>query len=219
MDRKIRYRRLRSLFVIVLCFPIRDRRGRVIAFGGRVIEPEDEPKYLNSPETAIFHKRKSLYGLYEAIQANRQLPQVLVVEGYMDVIALAQHGINYAVATLGTATTGEHLHQLFRQTEQVVFCFDGDRAGYDAAWKALNTTLPVLEDGWQIKFMFLDQGEDPDSTIRSEGLEQFQQRIKQAQPLSAFLFKHLMKDIDMANLDGQTKLIKQAIPLIEQNSR
>lgn len=199
-----------------IMFPIRDRRGRIIAFGGRVLSKDDEPKYLNSPETEIFHKRRELYGLYETLQANRNLQRILVVEGYMDVVALAQYGINYAVATLGTATTEEHLQQLFRHCNEVTFCFDGDRAGYDAAWKALNITLPVLEDGWQINFMFLAQGEDPDSTVRAQGREAFENSMKQAIPLAKFIFKHLTKDIEMERLDGQAKLVTIAMPLIEQ---
>lgn len=199
-----------------IMFPIRDRRGRVIGFGGRVIEKDDEPKYLNSPETEVFHKRRELYGLYEVLQAHRKLNRILVVEGYMDVVMLAQHGIDYAVATLGTATTPEHLQQLFRLCSEVVFCFDGDRAGYDAAWKALQVTLPILEDGWQINFMFLPQGEDPDSLVQSEGRANFEKRIADAPALAKFLFKHLTKELDMTRVEGQAKLVTLAKPLIEQ---
>ncbi len=160
-----------------IMFPIRDRRGRTIAFGGRVLSKDDAPKYLNSPETPVFHKGRELYGLYEAQKALRKIEQLLVVEGYMDVVALAQFGIRYGVATLGTATTGEHLEQLFRVTHKVIFCFDGDRAGSEAGWKALKTTLPMMRDGREVKFLFLPQGEDPDTMIRQEGTEAFSQRI------------------------------------------
>ncbi len=155
-----------------IMFPIRDRRGRTIAFGGRILpdnqEKGDKPpaKYLNSPETPLFHKGQELYGLYEARQALRDITRLMVVEGYMDVVALAQYGIRYAVATLGTATTEEHLHKLFRLTPEIVFCFDGDRAGREAAWRALNNALPVMREGRQIRFMFLPDGEDPDSYVR-----------------------------------------------------
>lgn len=199
-----------------IMFPIRDRRGRVIAFGGRVLSDEDEPKYLNSPETEVFHKRRELYGLYEALQANRDLKRLLVVEGYMDVVALAQYGISYAVATLGTATTDEHIHQLFRHCSEVSFCFDGDRAGYDAGWKALNVILPILEDGWQINFMFLAENEDPDSFVRKIGKEKFEHELANATPLAKFFFAHLTKDIEMNRLDGQAKLVKLALPLLQQ---
>jgi DNA primase len=154
------------------CFPIRDRRGRVIAFGGRVLG-DDKPKYLNSPETPIFHKGRELYGLYEARRANRKLERMLVVEGYMDVIALAQAGISYAVATLGTATSTEHLERIFRVVPEVVFCFDGDEAGRKAAERALHSALPTMADGRQARFLFLREGEDPDSLVRKEGAEAF----------------------------------------------
>src|SRR5690606_24296477 len=149
-------------------FPIGDRRGRVIAFGGRILD-KGEPKYLNSPETPLFHKGRELYGLWEAKQAMRELPRLMVVEGYMDVVALAQHGIRYAVATLGTATTPEHLDRIFRTTREVVFCFDGDKAGRRAAWRALENALGAVRDGRQIRFLFLPEGEDPDSLVRKDG--------------------------------------------------
>ncbi|AYC17524.1 DNA primase [Dickeya dianthicola] len=196
-------------------FPIRDKRGRVIAFGGRVMG-EGMPKYLNSPETEIFHKGRQLYGLYEAQQKNPELKRLLVVEGYMDVVALAQFGIDYAVASLGTSTTADHIQLLFRATDQVVCCYDGDRAGRDAAWRALETALPYLDDGRQLRFMFLPDGEDPDTLVRQEGKAAFEQRIEQAMPLSAFLFDSLLQQVDMSTPDGRTKLSTLALPLIGQ---
>ena len=163
-----------------IMFPIRDRRGRIIAFGGRVIDSNDTPKYLNSPESPLFHKGKELYGLYEARQALRQIDRLLVVEGYMDVVALAQHGIRYAVATLGTALTPDHIAPLFRTTQEVVFCFDGDRAGRDAAWKALDIMLPELKEGRTARFMFLPDGEDPDTLVRKIGQTAFEELVKNA---------------------------------------
>ncbi len=197
-----------------IMFPIRDRRGRVIAFGGRVLSKDDSPKYLNSPETPIFHKGRELYGLYEAQKSLRKIEQLLVVEGYMDVVALAQFGIHYAVATLGTATTSEHLEQLFRVTHKVIFCFDGDRAGYEAGWKALRTTLPLMRDGRETKFLFLPQGEDPDTMIRKEGTDAFSRRIENATALSQFMFDRLSSDIDIAEPGGRARLAELAKPLI-----
>lgn len=196
-----------------IMFPIRDARGRVIAFGGRVIGAE-EPKYLNSPETPLFHKGRELYGLYEARQALRDIPRLIVVEGYMDVVALAQHGIRYAVATLGTATTPEHLNRLFRVTNEVVFCFDGDRAGRQAAWRALENALPAVHDGRQIKFLFLPEGEDPDSLVRSEGSAAFEARLPGAQALSDFLLESLKRQTELATIDGRARLVDLAKPLI-----
>ncbi|MBO8133026.1 DNA primase [Dickeya fangzhongdai] len=196
-------------------FPIRDKRGRVIAFGGRVMG-DGMPKYLNSPETEIFHKGRQLYGLYEAQQKNPELKRLLVVEGYMDVVALAQFGIDYAVASLGTSTTADHIQLLFRATDQVVCCYDGDRAGRDAAWRALETALPYLDDGRQLRFMFLPDGEDPDTLVRQEGKAAFEQRIEQAMPLSAFLFDSLLLQVDMSTPDGRAKLSTLALPLIGQ---
>ncbi|NPE53452.1 DNA primase [Dickeya dadantii] len=196
-------------------FPIRDKRGRVIAFGGRVMG-DGMPKYLNSPETEIFHKGRQLYGLYEAQQKNPELKRLLVVEGYMDVVALAQFGIDYAVASLGTSTTADHIQLLFRATDQVVCCYDGDRAGRDAAWRALETALPYLDDGRQLRFMFLPDGEDPDTLVRQEGKAAFEQRIEQAMPLSAFLFDSLLQQVDMSTPDGRAKLSTLALPLIGQ---
>ncbi len=198
-----------------IMFPIRDRRGRVIAFGGRILG-DGKPKYLNSPGTALFHKGRELYGLHEAKQALRKLERLLVVEGYMDVVALAQFGICYTVATLGTATTLEHLEQLFRTTSEVVFCFDGDRAGREAGWKALNTALPLMRDGREARFLFLPEGEDPDSMIRKEGADAFEQRIASATPLSSFLFDHLQGEGEMTTPSELARLAELATPLLER---
>ena len=194
-------------------FPIRDARGRVIAFGGRVLG-KDEPKYLNSPETPLFHKGRELYGLYEARQALRQIDRLLVVEGYMDVVGLREAGIPWAVATLGTATTPEHLERLFRVTEEVVFCFDGDRAGRQAAWRALENTLPTLGEGRQVRFLFLPEGEDPDSLVRAEGAETFTARLARALPLSDYLHDELAARVDMDSMDGRARLAELAKPLV-----
>ncbi|MGD8515027.1 MAG: DNA primase, partial [Granulosicoccaceae bacterium] len=199
-----------------IMFPIRDRRGRVIAFGGRVLSKDDEPKYLNSPETPIFHKGQELYGLYEARKALRDIPRLLVVEGYMDVVALAQFGIRYAVATLGTATTSEHLNRLFRVTEEVVFCFDGDRAGRAAAKRALDNALSLMKGGRQARFLFLPEGEDPDSLIRAEGAEAFARRVQQATPLSDFLLESLHGEADTSSTDGKARLAELAKPLLSR---
>ena len=194
-------------------FPIHDRRGRTVGFGGRVLG-DDTPKYLNSPETAVFHKGRELYGLYEARKAVRQLERILVVEGYMDVVALAQFDINYAVATLGTATTPEHLERIFRAVPEVIFCFDGDRAGRAAAWRALENTLPVLRDGREARFLFLPDGEDPDTLVRKIGREAFEDRIVHAAHLSDFLFGHLSESLDLASIDGRARLVDLARPLL-----
>lgn len=196
-------------------FPIRDARGRVVGFGGRVIG-NDEPKYLNSPETPVFHKGRELYGLYEARQANRNLERVLIVEGYMDVVMLAQHGINYAVATLGTATTPEHLEKLFKVCDELIFCFDGDRAGRAAAWRALENVLPLLRDGRQAKFLFLPQGEDPDSMVQAEGAVAFETRFTKAQAATEYLLDKLTADCNLASLDGRAKLIETAKPYLSK---
>ncbi|MBC3253779.1 DNA primase [Serratia fonticola] len=196
-------------------FPIRDKRGRVIAFGGRVLG-DGMPKYLNSPETEVFHKGRQLYGLYEAQQSHANPQRLLVVEGYMDVVALAQYGIDYAVASLGTSTTAEHIQLLFRATDNVVCCYDGDRAGREAAWRALETALPYLNDGRQLRFMFLPDGEDPDTLVRKEGKDAFEQRMELAQPLSTFLFETLMPQVDLSSPDGRAKLSTLALPLITQ---
>ncbi|KXF80333.1 DNA primase [Enterovibrio coralii] len=210
-DNGRRYDRFRGRVM----FPIRDRRGRVIGFGGRVIG-EGTPKYLNSPETPIFHKGRELYGLYEVLQAHREPQQLLVVEGYMDVVALAQFDVDYAVASLGTSTTAEHIQTLFRQTSNVVCCYDGDRAGRDAAWRAMEQALPHLVDGRQLKFMFLPDGEDPDSIVRQEGKEGFEQRMGNAMSLSEFLFSNLMEQVDTSSREGKAKLTTLAVPLIDK---
>ena len=198
-----------------IMFPIRDRRGRTVAFGGRVLTDE-KPKYLNSPETITYHKGSELYGLFEALQADDSPQKLLVVEGYMDVVALAQFGVNYAVASLGTSTTSEQIQLLFRSTEQVICCYDGDRAGRDAAWRALENALPYLEDGRQLKFIFLPDDEDPDSFIRQFGKQGFEEYIEKAQSLSEFLFAHLTPQVDFSSKEGKAKLAALAIPLIKQ---
>lgn len=208
--------RARDRFRDRIIFPIRDRRGRIIAFGGRALDRESTPKYLNSPETPLFHKGSELYGLYEARTHNRQLQRLLVVEGYMDVVALAQHGIHYAVATLGTATTTEHLERLFRATDHLLFCFDGDRAGRTAAWRALEVALPLLRDGRQLNFLLLPEGEDPDTLIRSEGHSAFEQRLAQALPLGEYLFTELRRQTDLSTLAGRARLAELARPLLEK---
>ncbi|WP_318507453.1 DNA primase [Photobacterium leiognathi] len=210
-DNGRRYDRFRGRVM----FPIHDRRGRVIGFGGRVID-DGTPKYLNSPETDIFHKGRELYGLYEVLQTHREPEKIMVVEGYMDVVALAQFGVDYAVASLGTSTTGDHIQSLFRQTSTVVCCYDGDRAGRDAAWRAMEQALPYLTDGRQLKFMFLPDGEDPDSCIRAEGKDAFELRVNQAMPLSEFLFNSLMVQVDTTSREGKAKLSTLAVPLIDK---
>jgi len=198
-----------------LMFPIHDKRGRVIGFGGRVLGNE-EPKYLNSPETPIFHKGRELYGLYQVKQKHKTIERILVVEGYMDVVALGQYGIDYAVASLGTATTPDHIHTLFRNTSEIVCCFDGDKAGRTAAWRALENALPYIQDGRTLRFMFLADGEDPDSFVQKEGKDNFEQLIGQALPLSDFLFQQLLVQVDMSSSDSKSKLAQLAIPLIGQ---
>ncbi len=196
-----------------IMFPIRNRRGDVIGFGGRVLG-EGEPKYLNSPETPLFHKGRELYGLYEARRFNRRLERLLVVEGYMDVIALAQHGIRNAVATLGTATTDEHLQLLFRNVSELVFCFDGDRAGREAAWKALAVTLPHMQDGREVGFLFLPEGEDPDSLVRHEGQTAFEARIEGATGIAEYFLAELARRHNAHTQAGRTHLAKDALALI-----
>jgi len=198
-----------------IMFPIRDSRGRTLAFGGRILA-SGEPKYLNSPETPLFHKGRELYGLYEARRAERKLDRLLVVEGYMDVVMLAAHGIRNAVGTLGTATTTEHLRRIFGVVAEVIFCFDGDRAGREAAWRALQVSLPALHDGRQIRFLLLPEGEDPDSLVRREGAAAFGQRLAQSMPLSQFLLDSLSADLDLSNLDGKARLAALAKPLLAQ---
>ena len=194
-------------------FPIRDRRGRVIGFGGRVLD-DSTPKYLNSPETPVFHKGHELYGLYQARKANRQLSRIVIVEGYMDVIALAEKGITNAVATLGTATTPEHLKQLQRSAPEVVFCFDGDRAGREAAWRAAENALPMLGGNHQLKFMFLPDGEDPDTLVKQQGAEAFNGLVEQAKSYSDFFFESLESRVDMDSMDGRARLVEVARPYL-----
>lgn len=196
-------------------FPIRDSRGRTIGFGGRIID-QGEPKYLNSPETELFHKGRELYGLYEARQSTRQLKQLMVVEGYMDVVSLHQAGITYAVATLGTATTPEHLKRLFRVCNTVVFCFDGDRAGRAAAWKALEIALPVISEGHLLRFLLLPEQHDPDSLVQEEGRDAFEARISNATPLSTYLVQELAARFDLSNVDGRAQFIGEAQRLLAQ---
>ena len=193
--------------------PIRDSRGRTIGFGGRTMG-DGEPKYLNSPETVLFHKGRELYGLYEARQALRNIDRMVVVEGYMDVIALARHGINFAVATLGTATTSEHLNLLFRLTENVFFAFDGDRAGKAAAWRALENALPQIREGRQIRFVFLPDGQDPDSFVNAHGADAFVAALDNGPALSEFLIQELAGQVDMETVDGRARLAELARPLI-----
>jgi len=225
-----------------IMFPIRDRRGRCIAFGGRILPKTDDAaadttvemqaleqsgrplpkkadaaaKYLNSPETPLFHKGRELYGLYEARQALRDIPRLMVVEGYMDVVALAQFGVRYAVATLGTATTADHLKRLFQLTSELVFCFDGDRAGRDAAWRALQVCLPEIRDGREIRFMFLPDGEDPDSYIRKIGTEDFELKVQQSQSFSEYFFRQLTDEADISGIGGRAKLVETARPMLSQ---
>jgi len=196
-----------------IMFPIRDRRGRVVGFGGRVLD-DSTPKYLNSPETSIFHKGSELYGLYQARKANRRLSRILIVEGYMDVIALAEQGIHNAVATLGTATTPDHLRQLLRSAPEIVFCFDGDRAGREAAWRAAENALPMLGGNHELKFMFLPDGEDPDSLVKQEGADSFNKRIDIAQSFSDYFFSTLESRVDISSLDGRARLVEITKPFL-----
>jgi len=193
-------------------FPIHDARGRVIAFGGRVIA-QGEPKYLNSPETVLFHKGRELYGLYEARRAHSNLRQLLVVEGYMDTVRLHQSGVDYAVATLGTATTAEHLRRIFRLVSAVTFAFDGDRAGRAAAWRALQQVLPEAREGREIRFLFLPEGHDPDTLVAAEGREAFEERLKSAVPLSEYLVRELSEGSELAHADGRARFAANARPL------
>jgi DNA primase len=195
-----------------LMFPIRDSRGRVIGFGGRVID-QGEPKYLNSPESPLFHKGRELYGLYEAKAARRDFKRLMIVEGYMDVVRLHQAGITYAVATLGTATTQEHLNKLFKMTSEVVFCFDGDGAGRRAARRAMENALALAHDGHEFRFMFLPEGHDPDTLVASEGAEAFENRLQSALPLSEYLVRELSSEVDLDHDEGRAKLKDLAVPL------
>ncbi|WP_019397007.1 DNA primase [Pseudoxanthomonas sp. GW2] len=199
-----------------IMFPIHDRRGRVIAFGGRVLDKDASPKYLNSPETPLFHKGRELYGLWQARQANQKLERLGGVEGYMDVVTLFQFGVTQAVATLGTSTPAEHAELLFRNAPDVYFCFDGDAAGRRAAWRAVESVLPRMKDGRQAFFLFLPEGEDPDTIVRKEGAAGFDARLAQATPLSQFFFEELGRDINRNTLDGRAPLAERARPLLAQ---
>jgi DNA primase len=195
-------------------FPIVNQRGQVIGFGGRILD-QGEPKYLNSPETELFEKGRELYGLYQAQKAIRASRRVLVVEGYMDVVALAQHGVEYAVATLGTATTPYHVQKLLRLAERVIFCFDGDAAGQRAAWRALENVLPQLVDGKRLDFLFLPVEHDPDSYIRAYGKEAFEQLLEEALPLSGYLLRELSSRVDLRTQEGRNSLLQAARPLLQ----
>ena len=210
-DEGRRYDRFRDRIM----FPIANTRGDIIGFGGRVLG-QGEPKYLNSPETPVFEKGRELYGLLQARQAIRAKARVLVVEGYMDVVALAQHGIEYVVATLGTATTPVHVQKLLRQTDEVVFCFDGDNAGRKAAWRALEVSLPCLADGKQVRFLFLPESDDPDSFVRRQGRESFEALVAKAEPLSSYLLRELQSVVDMGTPEGRAAFLKQAEGLVKQ---
>jgi DNA primase len=199
-----------------IMFPIRDVRGRVIGFGGRKMGDEEGPKYLNSPETPVFSKGQELYGLYEARKAVRNIDRLLVVEGYMDVVALAQNGFPNAVATLGTATGEAHYHKLYRYTDEVICCFDGDKAGRSAAWRALESALPVLNEHRQLKFVFLPDGEDPDSLVRDRGSDAFTQFLNNATPGIEYLFSKLSEGLDLQSLDGRARFMGLANPFVEK---
>jgi DNA primase len=204
-----RYDRFRDRIM----FPIVNVRGQVIGFGGRVLD-KGEPKYLNSPETPLFEKGRELYGLFQAQKSIRAAQRVLVVEGYMDVVALAQHGVEYAVATLGTATTPYHVQKLLRLVEHVVFCFDGDKAGQKAAWRALENALPHLQDGKRISFLFLPAEHDPDSYVREFGKDDFEQQIEKAMPLSAYLLREIGTGLDLGTQEGRSQMLQRAKPLL-----
>lgn len=197
-----------------IMFPIRDRRGRVIGFGGRVLDNSEQPKYLNSPETPVFHKGREIYGLYEAKQHSNKLEKIIIVEGYMDVVSLAQYGICNAVATLGTAVTKEHLINLLRQSQHLIFCFDGDRAGREAARRALHVALPLMEDGIQVQFMFIPEGDDPDSLVRKLGHAGFHRELAASQSIADFLLQELLKGCQLATLDGRAQFAKLAMETI-----
>ena len=203
------YDRFRSRVI----FPIHDYKGRVVAFGGRILG-DGEPKYLNSPETPVFQKGSELYNLHRARSNIAQQGHSVVVEGYMDVVALAQHGIEHAVATLGTATTLRHLERLFRLAPSIIFCFDGDHAGRAAAWRALETALPELGGGRQISFLFLPDGDDPDSLVRREGGPAFSALAAKATSLPDFLFEKLSAQTDLGRIDGRARLVELAKPLL-----
>ena len=197
-----------------IMFPIRNRKGQVIGFGGRVLG-DDLPKYINSPETTIFHKGRELYGFYEARKNTQKLERIIVVEGYMDVIALAQFDISYAVATLGTATTQDHIKQLFRAVPEVIFCFDGDRAGREAAWRALENAMPVMQDGKEIRFLFLPDGEDPDTQVRKIGKDAFEDNYSKASSLNAYFIENLNERFNIASDEGKARFIQEAAKILQ----
>ncbi|MFA6302816.1 MAG: DNA primase [Legionella sp.] len=199
-----------------LMFPIHDRNGRIIGFGGRVLDANQKPKYLNSPETELFHKNRELYGLHQILSQNKTTDSIIVVEGYMDVIALAQNGIPNAVATLGTATSTFHIQLLAKHSKHLIFCFDGDNAGKQAAWRALESSLAHVHTGLDASFIFLPENEDPDSLVRKEGKDQFLSRLQQAIPLNRFLFDTLTKDLNLTNPAGKTQLINSAKPFLQK---
>jgi DNA primase len=196
-------------------FPIRDKRGRIIGFGGRVLD-DSSPKYLNSPETSLFHKGREVYGLYELLKKNAKPERILLVEGYMDVIALAEYGVDNAVAALGTAASQAHAELLFRFSAELVFCFDGDRAGRDAAWRAMDAVFPCLRDGRQVRIMLLPEGEDPDSLVRKEGVERFHVRMREAEVLSDYFFAQVAKDLQLSSLEGRAQLVGKTRPYLEK---
>jgi DNA primase len=206
-----RYDRFRDRIM----FPIHNQRGSIIGFGGRVID-QSEPKYLNSPETPLFEKGRELYGLFQARSAIREAQCVVVVEGYMDVVALSQYGVGYAVATLGTATTPWQVQKLFRQADNVIYCFDGDVAGRRAAWRALENNLSQLQDGKHVRFLFLPAEHDPDSFVRTNGKEAFERLLATAPPLSEILVRELIARVDMRTIEGRAKLLQEAKPLVKQ---
>jgi len=198
-----------------IMFPIRDKRARIIGFGGRVLD-DSLPKYLNSPETSLFHKGKEVYGLYELLEKNPKPQRILIVEGYMDVIALAQFGIHYAVAALGTAASQAHLDLLFRFSSELVFCFDGDKAGREAAWRAMESAFSSLKDGRQIRIMLLPQNHDPDSLVREEGLDEFIGRMQTAETLSEYFFGHFSNELNLSEMEGRAQLVNKAKPYLEK---
>ncbi|MGZ8919236.1 MAG: DNA primase [Methylobacter sp.] len=198
-----------------IMFPIRNRRARIIGFGGRVID-DSLPKYLNSPETSLFHKGQEVYGLYELLEKDSKPQRILIVEGYMDVIALAQFGIHYAVAALGTSATQAHIDLLFRFSSELVFCFDGDKAGREAAWRAMESVFPCLRDGRQIRVMLLPQNYDPDSLVREEGVDRFTERVQTAETLSEYFFGHFLKELNLSELEGRAQLVSKAKPYLEK---
>lgn len=210
-EQGLRYDRFRER----ITFPIYNQRGRLIGFGGRIIG-KGEPKYLNSPETELFHKGSELYGLWENRQGIRKAATALVVEGYMDVVALARFGIEYAVATLGTATTAEHINKLVKVTHRIVFCFDGDQAGQRAAWRALNTSLPLLRDDISLRFLFLPKDHDPDSYVQAYGLKKFEEKVTEAKALSAFMLDRLADDFNLNEAEGRAACLKEALSLVVQ---